>query len=70
MAINESKIDAIIESFHNGNGKQMVELIDAYGLYDVWADLINRLKDTYGEDIESSYSFQQIVIHYHKIKFR
>jgi len=70
--LKESTIVAIVESFHTGQGRQMVELIDSYGLYDVWHDIANHLKDTYGEliDHEANYSFQQIVIQYHKIKYR
>jgi hypothetical protein len=76
-SINDSKlkdaaIRSIIESFHNGQGKQMTELIDSYGLYDIWHDLLNYLKRAFGVvvDSELNYTFQQIVIQYHRIKYR
>ncbi len=33
------EMQIILDSYHNGQGRQMVEQIDEYGTYDFWADL-------------------------------
>ena len=67
---NLQKLRIIHDSLVNGQRKQMVKLIDEYGLYDFWADYTGFLYDLYVE-IESRYSyFQDAVISYHRIKNR
>jgi len=62
-------IEEIHESLVNGQRKQMVEQIDAYGVYDFWADYKNYLEDLY-EVIGAWDYFPDAVISYHYIKNR
>lgn len=63
-------IGAIVESYHNGQLKQMADFIDSYGLYDIWLDLRNSIIDKYGPDqtTESFQTYSEIVITYHRIR--
>jgi len=62
-------IEEIHESLVNGQRKQMVKQIDAYGVYDFWADYKEYLEDLY-EVIGSWDYFSDAVISYHHIKNR
>ena len=63
-------LEKIHESFANGQGKQAVELIDEYGLYDFW--------DHYAEYMQAIYQmyeyryrvFKRAAVTYHRIKNR
>ena len=63
-----NKIEEIHNSLVNGQRKQMVTQIDAYGLYDFWSDYVDFL----GENSMSNQYvwFADAVISYHRIKER
>ena len=63
------KIETIHESLVNGQRRQMVNQIDAYGLYDFWAHYRDYLNELYTETGPMEY-FQDAVISYHRIKNR
>ena len=66
-----SEMELIHGSIINGQGKQMVEQIDAYGLYDFWADYADFLHELFGDCHESRRaSFEDITITYFRIKNR
>ena len=66
----ESRIREIHNSLENGQRKQMVELIDEYGLYDFWDDYRSFLRASiFPADDESAFDyFADAVISYHRIK--
>ena len=72
------EVHEVYKSFLNGQGRQAVEQIDAYGLYDFWADYAKWLADTYGGEYtdggrlpgQASDRFVEAVITYHRIKHR
>ena len=61
-----------MDNYNNGNLKDMTELIDEYGLYDYFADLKTFLYTEYElhkwSELFNLYS--DIVIKYHRIKYR
>jgi hypothetical protein len=63
-------MESIIDSLENGQGRQMVQQIDDYGLYDFWNDIelhlaqrMSTAKQVYGMIVE-------MVQKYHRIKYR
>jgi len=60
---NQYAINEIIDSYYNGQIRQMVEQIDNYGLYDIWSDL--RLQESLTDS-----NLIDMVIAYHKVKYR
>lgn len=68
-SINESRdedLEYAVESYINGQRKQMVRQIDEYGLYDFWADLKFYLR-SFPKAFDT---FSGMVIAYHQIKNR
>jgi len=63
----EEQLQAIYDSHINGNGKQMVNQVDEYGNYDIWADMIEYLAHLL---TDASRPVAQMVIKYNHIKFR
>jgi len=73
MATKQEQLEAIYESYVNGQLKQMAAQIDAYGLYDVWDDIYSYLFSIrktleYGDELADM--TLDIVIKYHRIKYR
>ena len=62
-------IEEIHNSLINGQRKQMVDQIDAYGLYDFWEDYWNYLTD-FGSENSAIEHFKDVTISYHRIKNR
>ena len=62
-------IEIIHESLVNGNRKQMVKMIDEYGLYDFWKDYTIFLNDWMNQGDCYGW-FSDAVISYHRIKNR
>jgi hypothetical protein len=57
----------IFDSLINGQRRQMVAQIDAYGTYDFWEDFANYLKENC--DIEQAYDFfTDATWSYHRVK--
>ena len=68
MDYHQSKdIEIIHESLVNGNRKQMVKMIDEYGLYDFWKDYTIFLNDWMNQGDCYGW-FSDAVISYHRIK--
>ena len=70
MTVLQDRIRAIHLSFQDGQGKQAVELIDKYGLYDFFADYKYYLLSTYVREDAALKIFAEDVIKYHRIKHR
>jgi hypothetical protein len=65
------QMEEIHESFVNGQGRQLVEQIDDYGLYDFWADYASFLHHLWGDNHEEcGASFEDITISYFRVKSR
>lgn len=62
-------ISGILDSLGNGQRRQMADQIDAYGLYDVWADLLAVLAEG-GDESAGLATFADAVISYHRIRNR
>ena len=63
------EMENIFDSLVNGQGRQMVEQIDAENLYDFWDDFHNYLLGLYGFNESTHKYFSQAVITYHRIKY-
>jgi hypothetical protein len=68
--MEKPKIFEIHDSFVNGQKKQMVEFIDAYGLFYFWKDYQQYLASFCENSGERFYYFSEVTITYHRIKNR
>jgi hypothetical protein len=66
--MKREQLQTIVESYINGNRRQMVEQIDEYGLYDFWADLRDYFSEL-AEKVEFR-TFADMTICYFRIKNR
>ena len=67
--MNKEALAAIYDDYTNGNRRDMVEKIDAYGLYDFWEDMRDYLSASTGLDLAHIQIYHFCVI-YHRIKYR
>ncbi len=67
--MNHQAINEILERLANGQRQQRADQIDAYGLYDVWADLLAVLAEG-GDESAGLATFADAVISYHRIRNR
>jgi len=67
--MDHQAINEILESLANGQRRQMADQVDAYGLYDVWADLRAVLAEG-GDEAAGLSTFADAVISYHRIRNR
>jgi hypothetical protein len=63
-------LEDIHDSLVNGQRRQMVEYIDAYGLYDFFRDYWDYLNECYSKPAEKEAFFVDAVVSYHRIKNR
>ena len=67
--MTNNNIEAIKDSFDNGNRRQMVEQIDEYG-YEFWDDFRRYLDDTKLNTPFAYYYFSSVTISYFILKAR
>ena len=67
--MEQNAINEMLESLTNGQRRQMADQIDAYGLHDVWADLLAVLAEG-GDEAAGLATFADAVISYHRIRNR
>ena len=70
MTEKEKLMQAIHNSLLNGQRKQMVQGIDAYLLYDFWADYLDYLMDKYANSGIALKYFADATISYFRISNR
>ena len=63
----QEKIEEIHDKSLNGQKKDMVALIDEYGLYDFWSDYADYLHDMFINEADRYHWFRDAVVHYHRI---
>ena len=66
----QEQLENIESNLVNGNRQECVKLIDAYGLYEFWADYKQYLFDLYVQERDRYTQFTDMTISYFRIKNR